>query len=306
MKHHGVVNQSSSNGLRELALFAGAGGGILGGQLLGWRTVCAVEIEPYPAAVLVARQNDKTFEPFPIWNDIRTFDGYQWRGRVDVVSGGFPCQDISSAGKGKGLAGERSGLWSEMARIIGEVQPRYVFIENSPMLVKRGLSTVLSDLAKMGYDAEWICLSARECGAPHKRERIWIVAVRSSSSVDHTNQNASWTSNRKIADKTRKVPSINWKDGHSTRRIRSTSSYQPRSTMQRLPINEPVIFDYRTSGGQYCLEEWTAEPCVDRMVDGMANQSHRIAALGNGQVPRVAATAWLILEDRLKLDSLSF
>ena len=120
----------TNEGLRELALFAGAGGGILGGHLLGWRTVCAVEWEPYPAGVLIARQNEGILPPFPIWDDVRTFDGNPWRGRVDVVSGGFPCQDISAAGKGKGIEGERSGMWKEMARIIGEVRPRYALVEN--------------------------------------------------------------------------------------------------------------------------------------------------------------------------------
>ena len=91
--------------MNELALFAGAGGGILGGHLLGWRTVCAVEWEPYPASVLVARQNDGLLPHFPIWNDVQTFDGRPWRGLVDVVSGGFPCQDISAAGTGMGIAG---------------------------------------------------------------------------------------------------------------------------------------------------------------------------------------------------------
>jgi DNA (cytosine-5)-methyltransferase 1 len=89
--------------LNELALFAGAGGGILGGHLLGWRTVCAVEWEQYPASVLCARQNDGLLSPFPIWDDVQTFDGSPWRGIVDVVSGGFPCQDISSAGGGSAL-----------------------------------------------------------------------------------------------------------------------------------------------------------------------------------------------------------
>jgi len=91
--------------MNELALFAGAGGGILGGHLLGWRTVCAVEFDPYAASVLVARQNDGVFPPFPVWNDVRTFDGRPWRGLVDVVSGGFPCQEISAAGTGTGIAG---------------------------------------------------------------------------------------------------------------------------------------------------------------------------------------------------------
>src|SRR5574337_1651975 len=162
--------------LRELALFAGAGGGILGGHLLGWRTVCAVERDSYAASVLVARQNDGFLAPFPIWSDVASFDGRPWRGLVDVVSGGFPCQDISAAGKGAGIDGERSGLWREMARIVGEVRPRYVFVEHSPLLVGRGLVRVLADLAEMGFDATWGVVGAADVGAPHQRDRLWIVA----------------------------------------------------------------------------------------------------------------------------------
>ena len=163
--------------MHELALFAGAGGGILGGHLLGWRTICAVEIDGFAAQILAQRQNDGHLPPFPIWSDVSTFDGIPWRGIVDVVSGGFPCQDISSAGKGRGIAGSRSGLWKHMARIIGEVQPTHAFIENSPLLVKRGLGIVLHDLAQMGFNARWGVLGARHVGAPHRRDRLWIVAT---------------------------------------------------------------------------------------------------------------------------------
>jgi site-specific DNA-cytosine methylase len=162
--------------MNELALFAGAGGGILAGEMLGWRTVCAVEWEPYPASVLIARQNDKVLPAFPIWDDVQTFDGRPWRGIVDVVSGGFPCQDISGAGKGVGIDGERSGMWREMARIICEVRPRFAFVENSPMLTSRGLGTVLGDLSTMGFDARWGVLGAADVGGKHQRDRIWIVA----------------------------------------------------------------------------------------------------------------------------------
>ena len=165
--------------LNELALFAGAGGGILGGKLLGWRTVCAVEWDAYARDVLVARQNDGCLEAFPIWDDVQTFDGRPWQGRVDVVSGGFPCQDISCAGKGAGIDGERSGMWKHMARIIGEVRPKCAFVENSPMLVGRGLGAVLADLAEMGYDAKWGIVGAHHVSAPHKRDRIWILATDS-------------------------------------------------------------------------------------------------------------------------------
>jgi len=168
--------------VNELALFAGAGGGILGGHLLGWRTVCAVERDAYAAQVLAQRQNDGALRPFPIWSDVCSFDGRPWKGIVDVISGGFPCQDISAAGKGAGIQGKRSGLWSQFARIIGEVRPRFVLVENSPILTSRGLGRVLGDLAEMGFDARWGCVSAADAiwldGTPaldHERERIWIV-----------------------------------------------------------------------------------------------------------------------------------
>lgn len=160
----------------ELSLFTGAGGGLLAGQLLGWRTIAACEIEPAARDMLLARQRDGLLDRFPIWDDIRTFDAKPFRGLVDVVSGGFPCQDISAAGQGAGLEGERSSLWYEMLRVIREVRPRYAFMENSPMLSVRGLGRVLGDLAESGYDACWGVLSAAAFGAPHVRNRIWIVA----------------------------------------------------------------------------------------------------------------------------------
>ena len=172
-----MVNiQSNDEGLRELALFAGAGGGILAGQLLRWRTICAVECDSYAASVLVARQNDGCLPSFPIWDDVRTFDGRPWRGIVDIISGGFPCQDISCAGKGVGINGTKSGLWSEMARIVFEVRPSFVFVENSSMLIRRGLASVLGDLTSIGYDSRWDIVGAHDVGAPHKRDRIWIIA----------------------------------------------------------------------------------------------------------------------------------
>jgi len=148
----------------------------LAGQQLGHRCVCAVEWEPYAQTVLVARQNDGSLPPFPIWDDVQTFDGRPWRGIVDIVAGGFPCQDISVAGKGAGIDGAKSGMWGHMARIIGEVRPRYVFVENSPALITRGLGRVLGDLSALGYDCRWTVLGAADVGAPHQRDRFWLVA----------------------------------------------------------------------------------------------------------------------------------
>lgn len=163
--------------LRELALFAGAGGGLLASRILGWRTVCAVELDRYARSVLFARQRDGQLERFPIWDDVTTFEPGPWRRHVDIVTGGFPCQDISVAGSGVGIdLGVRSGLWREMARVVREVRPSYVFLENSPALTSRGLGRVLGDLAQSGYDARWDCIPAAAIGAPHRRDRIFVAA----------------------------------------------------------------------------------------------------------------------------------
>jgi len=167
--------------LNTFHLFAGAGGGLLGDLLLGHIPVGACEIEEYPRNVLLARQRDGILPPFPIWGDICSFDGTPWRGSVDVLCGGFPCQDISAAGKGAGITGERSGLWKEYARVIDEMRPKFVFAENSPLLRKRGLNVVLRDLANLGYNARWCVLGAGDVKAPHQRKRMWIMAYDTSS-----------------------------------------------------------------------------------------------------------------------------
>lgn len=162
--------------LNTFHLFSGAGGGILADLLLGHIPIGACEIEKYPRDVLLARQRDGILPNFPIWDDVCSLDGTPWRGSVDVLCGGFPCQDISAAGKGAGISGERSGLWKEYARLIGEMRPRFVFAENSPLLRTRGLGVVLEDLASLGYNARWGVLGARDVGAPHKRDRMWVLA----------------------------------------------------------------------------------------------------------------------------------
>lgn len=267
--------------MNELALFAGAGGGILGGHLLGWRTICAVEREPYAASVLMQRQNDGILPPFPIWDDVCTFDGRPWRGIVDVVSGGFPCQDISAAGNGAGIDGERSGLWREMARIIGEVRPKLVFVENSPLLVSRGLAVVISDLAEMGYDAQWACLSASDCGAPHKRDRIWIVA----SDTEREPLRDKTVENVESEKPERKEFGVHGCDWH----VADADSFKYEgSPYARGGQGE-------ASKAQVLRCSWPAEPGVCRVANGVAARVDRLKALGNGQVPRVAATAFNML-----------
>ena len=170
--------------MNELALFAGGGGSVLAGKLLGWRTVCAVEVDAGARQIMLDRMRDGVIDQFPVWDDVRTFDGKPWKGSVDVVTGGFPCQDISQCGGGAGLDGERSGLWMEMARIIREVRPRIVLVENSPMLTSRGLGRVLGDLAGMGFDARWGVFYASTIGAAHHRARFYMVAYTDSAELE--------------------------------------------------------------------------------------------------------------------------
>ena len=274
--------------MNELALFAGAGGGILGGKLLGWRTVCAVEWEPYPASVLCARQNDGLLPPFPIWDDVQTFDGRPWRGIVDVVSGGFPCQDISAAGKGAGIDGERSGMWRHMARVVGEVRPRYVFVENSPMLVSRGLERVLGDLTTLGYDTKWTVMGAADVGANHQRDRIWIVGKMANTG---RKLRETWDATRMDSkEEVWTASTVHNQSSGSGQNVSDTDLPQ----CQGMCKSERVQQEYA-----YACDSrwWEVEPDVGRMVNGLAAGVDRLKAIGNGQVPLCAATAWRILSD---------
>lgn len=267
--------------MNELALFAGAGGGILGGHLLGWRTICAVEWMPCPRSVLMQRQDDGILRPFPIWGDVQTFDGKPWAGLVDVVSGGFPCQDISAAGKGAGIDGQRSGMWSHMARIIGEVRPRFAFVENSPMLTTRGLGRVLGDLAALGYDAEWGVLGADDVEAPHIRKRIWILA-----NADRRRRDREKIREVELQGGAKIVGASNSLAHPDSARLEVWNGSE-RATP---PFASAVVCDW-----------WDAEPDVGRVAHGVANRVDRLRAIGNGQVPAVAAIAFRILADRLGL-----
>jgi len=361
--------------MNELALFAGAGGGILGGHLLGWRTVCAVEWEPYAASVLAARQNDGLLPPFPIWDDVQSFDGRPWRGIVDVVSGGFPCQDISVAGKGAGIDGARSGMWGHMARIVGEVRPRYVFVENSPALLTRGLGRVLGDLAALGYDCRWTVLGAADVGAPHQRDRFWLRAERrdvlahtdgprmekhrprnadsfvgssaaisseesqkSSGDVAHADCITSQIRRHDLADAQSggcgSVGQIGGRsddlgivdtasDGemahaHSLRELQPQGpkrkewgrlgngsdevAYAALSGLERHRFSaskpgDKSSISYAGAGDSDDNSWWQSEPDVGRVANGVAARVDRLKAIGNGQVPLCAATAWRLLTE---------
>jgi DNA (cytosine-5)-methyltransferase 1 len=263
--------------MNELHLFAGAGGGILGGMLCGHTCVCAVEIEEYPRKVLLQRQRDGILPRFPIWGDVCTFDGRPWRGIVDVVCGGFPCQDISSSGTGAGLDGERSGLWAEMLRVIGEVRPAHVLTENSPTLTTRGGLRVIAELAAMGYDSSWGIIGAKHCGGAIARDRMWIYSC-------------SREINRE-GDTERKAKLYGWpyKVGRNL-----GDNWKTRSPVDRFVEELEQSGERREKQGKCDLP-----PYLFRVDDGMAYELDELAAIGNGQVPVVAATAWQILKRAL-------
>lgn len=160
--------------LRSLSLCAGIGGIDLG--LAEWsRSVCYLEREAFAASVLVARMEDAALDRAPVWSDLRTFDARAWRGSVDLVTGGYPCQPFSFAGKRLGDEDERH-LWPEVRRILHDSGAPLAFLENVAGHVSLGLSDVLADLAALGFDAEWCVLRASDVGAPHRRERLFILA----------------------------------------------------------------------------------------------------------------------------------
>ena len=195
-----------------------------------------------------------------------------------VITGGFPCQDISVAGKGEGIGGSRSGLWSEYWRIIREIRPRYAIIENVSALTHRGLNVVLSNLAEIGYDAEWQDIRAEDMGAPHRRERIWIVAYpecdgRGSRRAECEGQQGRATSN-------------------------GTGGEISDPTSEGLEGQKPA----RRNGGQprlstECGRWWSIEPDVGRLAHGVSNRVQRLKGLGNAIVPQIAELLFRQISD---------
>ena len=251
--------------MKELHLFAGLGGGILGGMLLGHTPVCAVEIDKYCQRVLRQRQADGLLPPdMAIHDDITTFSGKPWRGKVDVVCGGWPCQDLSVAGKGAGLDGKRSGLFFELMRVVCEIQPRYVFLENVPALLVRGFDRVLRAVAENGFDAAWSVLSASDCGANHQRKRLWILCKRQVADTECI---------RPQGQRASRQPGDSAKEGDGQ----------------------------ATDALNGCVRSiWAAEPALGRVADGIPDRVGRLRGLGNAQVPIVAATAFKLLERTLR------
>lgn len=235
--------------LCSLDLFAGIGGFSLGLEWAGgFRTIGFAEVHPFCLRLLAER-----WPGVPCFGDVRTLSAAEV-GAVDVITAGFPCQDISNAnaawGDLAGIDGERSGLWTDCARLVRDLRPEYVVLENSAALLARGLGRVLGDLAALGYDAEWHCIPASAVGAPHDRDRVWIVAYP----VRLGSQGGAATG-----------------DDHAPRR----------------PILTRGSFARALVEGAANRGRWTNEPAVGRVADGIPDRVHRLHALGNAVVPQI-------------------
>jgi DNA (cytosine-5)-methyltransferase 1 len=253
--------------LDVLDLFSGIGGFSLGLERAGMRTVAFCEIEPYCRAVL-----RKHWPGVPIFDDVRKLTAADV-GAIDVICGGFPCQDISPAGGKSGIDGERSGLWREFARLIGDIRPRFVIVENSSALLGRGLARVLGDLAEVGFDAEWHCIPACAVGAPHERDRTWIVAYR-----EGFGRRARGTG-RPDPSGARQSESALQAVAHDDRGDRGTSG--PRE-VESGPAN--IV---RPRGQRLGADPWPTEPGVGRVVHGIPARVDRLRGLGNAVVPTI-------------------
>lgn len=297
-----------------LALCAGAGGLELGlaTAIPGYRTVCYVERELAAAAVLAARMEDGSLAPALIWDDVATFDGRAWRGVVDIVSAGFPCQPFSVAGKRRGIEDER-WIWGDIARVIREVGPSIVFLENVRGILAGhgGLDILFADLADMGFDAEWCVLPASAAGAPHRRERVFILAYSR-----HTERPGRDDKEGRAEGEACAEPAPCSGDLDDTICERSEGGVPGRSTDAQ-GWEEPDELAGQSGGvfppGPGELDRWRAilarhpelapatEPAVRGMADGMASQlgltrAQKLRMLGNGVVPQQAALAWRILK----------
>ena len=276
--------------MNELSLFSGAGGGLLASKLLGWRTIGYVEFNDYCQRVLRARIDDGILDEAPIFSDIRAFlsEGYaeSYQGMVDVVSAGFPCQPFSIAGKQRGEDDERN-MWPATIDVIRKVRPRHAFLENVPGLLSHEyIRRIFGDLAHFGYDVTWQCISAAETGAPHKRNRLWIVAHANSS---HSREGGyREPEGKQFSRFCEDVPDT---IGHGLQRRSKFKIGSKESKGEQQGCSPRRILGEGDEYGSW----WAVEPHVGRVANGVASRVDRLKSLGNGQVPRVATTAWELL-----------
>ena len=275
--------------LRTLSLFAGIGGFDLGlEQTGGFETVAFCEIDPFCQEVLA-----KHWPNVPCFSDVRELRGDQV-GDIDVICGGFPCQDLSTAGKQAGMGeGTRSGLWSEIVRLAGELRPSFIIVENVAALLRgpseqpgRWFGRVLGDLVALGYDAEWHCIPASYIGARHRRDRVWILAYPARERCGETGQHSEQSAQR-IAERSQVLA-----DAAGERQSRS---------------RKPIIWrGIATAGGwqadKFIAERfgtfWAVEPDVGRVANGVPRRVDRLRSLGNAVVPQIPELiGHAILED---------
>lgn len=267
--------------MRELSLFTGAGGGLLGTHLLGWTPCGYVEWNEYCQRVIAARIADGYLPSAPIFTDVREFvqsgAAEQYRGIADVVTAGFPCQPFSIAGSRKGEDDERNE-WPATLDVIRLVRPTHVLLENSPRLAVCGYAAVVTaGLANLGYMGANGVLGASDCGAPHRRKRLWFVAD-SGSGRHGVAQSEIRTGRNAVESGGEVVP-------NTDRWQRQERGLSGRVGRERCAENDERA---RTTGGNV----WPAEPGMGRMANGVAYRVDRLKALGNGQVPRVVVRAW--------------
>ena len=291
--------------MNVLDLFSGIGGFSLGLERAGMRTVAFCEIDPYCRAVLA-----KHWPSVHCYSDIRELTATRliadvWH-RIEVICGGFPCQDISLAGKGAGLAGERSGLWSEYARLIREIRPRYAIVENVSALLTRGLEQVLGDLAAIGYDAEWHCMPASYVGAPHRRDRIWIIAYPNNSGFEeqpkrNRRKEARVGSSRRndtkrlcddVADASRDLLNGSgiarqegWPQSSDGSQAMADTSGPGLAQRQGAENGRRAIWNARNAIASSGW--WDVEPNVGRVAHGVSSRVDRLKCLGNAVVPQI-------------------
>lgn len=255
-----------------LDLFSGIGGLTL--ALREWvRPVAYCEIDPYPRGVLLSRMSDGQLPVAPIWDNVQTLRG-SILPRIDIIYGGFPCQDISVAGNGKGLEGERSGLFFEICRLIDECRPTFVFLENVPAIRTRGLKDVCSELSSRGYDCRWTMLSAAEVGANHRRNRWWLLAYAERNYLRIQSRGSSGESGQE---------KIQFRS-YGKNELMADSNSKKCTGLPSRTAKEVAEF-----GG---FSWWQSEPNVGRVVAKLPFRVDRIKALGNAVVPLQAKEAF--------------
>jgi DNA (cytosine-5)-methyltransferase 1 len=262
--------------LRTMHLFAGVGGGLLADLILGHTPIVAVEWDGYACQVLRERAADGWFPELQVWEgDVRLFDPSEYAGSVDCIHAGFPCQDVSRAGSKKGVGPEtRSGLYREVLRIAGVVRPQKLYLENVSAIVSDGLGAVLGDIASMGFDAEWGCIRASDLGAPHDRDRWFLIA----------NANREWQLQQEGSQQDQRG-----RIGNCVEEDADTLCKGLERQWNKSSRTQPKLPPLGSDGW------WATEPRVVRMVHGLPNRFHRIKGLGNAQVPLQAAAAWRLL-----------